>query len=180
MSRNLLPSLLDRAVVSPRLADRLFEDTAFDRWFDDALMQWPAIQSHFVRPLQVRETDDEYVVRCELPGYGPDEVIVELSGDALTIRGEQGGDSGDRRSSFTRSIRLGVEVDRDAVDAELKNGVLSIRLPKSENVKPRRIQVRASSTAQDPQLIERRTERQDRDGEPVTAQEPASSTTSRS
>lgn len=150
--RSLLPTLLDRAVVAPRLVDRLFEDNLFDRWFDDMAMRWPTVQNQFVRPFEVRETEDAYLVRCEVPGYGPDDVHVELTGDALTIRGEIGsrdkdeGSEGERRyASFTQSIRLGVEIDRDSVEAELKNGVLMVRLPKSPSEQPRRIEIKASS-----------------------------------
>lgn len=137
MFRSLVPTL------GPR-----FSDTLLDRWFDEALqVATPA------RRLDARETDEQYVVRCEVPGLEPGDIHLELQSDVLTIRTEQRSETGHERSS--RSVRLGVPVDGEKVQAELKNGVLTVTLPKHESARPRRIAIRAAAAPAQQQLEDR-------------------------
>jgi len=127
---------------------------AMDRLFDDA----------FTRPLNVRDggwsapavdmyqTDDEVVVKVALPGFQADEVQINVTNDVLTLRGElkHEEDQKDkawhirehRWSSFERSIALPTAVTADKAVADFENGILTIALPKAEEVKPKTISVR--------------------------------------
>ena len=129
---------------------------AMDRLFDDA----------FTRPLSLRDgglsmlpavdmyqTDDEVVVRVALPGFKADEVHINVTGDVLTLRGEMKREEENqdkawhirehRSGSFERSIPLPTDVRADQANADFENGILSITLPKAEEVKPRTITVKA-------------------------------------
>ena len=128
---------------------------AMDRLFDDA----------FTRPINLRDggwsspavdmyqTDDEVVVKVALPGFKADEVQINVTGDVLTLRGELKREDEEkdkswhirehRWSSFERSIALPTEVTADKANADFENGVLTITLPKAEEVKPKTISVKA-------------------------------------
>jgi len=97
------------------------------------------------------ESDEEVVVRTELPGVDPSEVEVNVSGTTLTISGEKKQESEEKGrnyhyaerqfGSFSRSIQLPACVDPDKVDATFKNGVLTIAIAKKPDTKPRKIKV---------------------------------------
>lgn len=110
--------------------------------------------------LDIREEGDDYVVTAPVPGMQPDDVDITVLGDSLRIRGErreerkqQGENSRwlvreQRYGTFERSVRLPSTVRADDANAEFKDGVLTITLPKSEETKERRIQVRNSASDQ--------------------------------
>ena len=96
------------------------------------------------------ETQDALVAELEVPGVKSDHVDISVVDNelSLAVRRDdiaQEGVTYHRRErgvgSFGRVIRLPVEVDPDKVEAELRNGVLTVRLPKAESAKPRKIQV---------------------------------------
>lgn len=104
--------------------------------------------------IDVRETDGEIHVDLEAPGIKPEELDVTLAEDTLTIRGEKKHEREEEdenenyyvreRSygSFQRRLPLPTSVDPDNVTSEFKDGVLSIKLPKSERTKPKKIEVK--------------------------------------
>lgn len=110
-----------------------------------------------MRPLvDIREEEKAYVVHAELPGTRPEDVNVEVEHGVLTIRGERKFTTDEtvqkqyRRverfyGAFERSFSLPTEVDADAVQAELKNGVLEVRVPKKPAPTPKRVQVNVAS-----------------------------------
>jgi HSP20 family protein len=128
---------------------------AMDRLFDDA----------FTRPINLRDggwsapavdmyqTDDEVVVKVALPGFKADEVQINVTGDVLSLRGELKREQEEkdkawhirehRWSSFERSVALPTQVKADGANADFENGILTISLPKAEEVKPRTISVKA-------------------------------------
>lgn len=128
---------------------------AMDRLFDDA----------FTRPLNLRDggwsspaidmyqTDDDVVVKAALPGFKAEEVQINVTGDVLTLRGEMKREEDkkdkawhmreQRWSSFERSIALPTEVKADKAAADFENGILTVTLPKAEEVKPKTITVKA-------------------------------------
>ena len=128
---------------------------AMDRLFDDA----------FTRPISLRDggwsapaidmyqTDDEVVVKAALPGFNANEVQINITGDVLTIRGERKHEEEkkekawhireQRWGSFERSVALPTAVKSDTASADFENGILTITLPKAEEVKPRTITVKA-------------------------------------
>jgi HSP20 family protein len=128
---------------------------AMDRLFDDA----------FTRPISLRDggwstpavdmyqTDDEVVVKAALPGFKADEVQINVTGDILTLRGEMQHEEEKKEkswhirehrwSSFERSVALPTAVVSDRANADFENGILTIKLPKAEEVKPKTITVKA-------------------------------------
>lgn len=103
--------------------------------------------------LNVWEDAEHLYAEAELPGFRLEDLEIYVIGNQLTIKGERrppehenGTWHRQERSygKFSRMIELPAEVDGDKVEAEFKHGVLSITLPKSEAVKPRRIEVKAS------------------------------------
>lgn len=103
--------------------------------------------------LDLYQTDDEVVVKANIPGMQPEDIDISVSGDTLTIQGEmrQEQESEElqymlrerRYASFARSITLPSAVEADKASAEFENGVLILTLPKVEEVKPKRITVKA-------------------------------------
>jgi len=101
--------------------------------------------------LDVSETDEAVVVHAEIPGIDPKELDISVVGDTLTIRGEKGDEAEQsgrtyhrverRYGSFTRSLVLPAAVEPDQVTATAKQGVLEIRLPKSQESRAKRIEV---------------------------------------
>jgi HSP20 family protein len=104
--------------------------------------------------LDVEETEDEVLVRAELPGLRPGDFTVEALGDRLTIRGEKGEEREERgrgfyrlerrAGAFVRSVALPCEVDPDRTRATYRDGVLRVSLPKTEAAKARRVRVQVS------------------------------------
>jgi HSP20 family protein len=131
-----------------------------DPWFAPLLDPvWSDGQGAALDPvrLEVRETDDAYVVRAEVPGLEPEHIDVQLQGEHLIIAGEKrpeesGGArepqesltySERRFGAFRRVLHLAAPIDAGSVKAEHRNGVLTIRLEKSAAARPKRIEVRA-------------------------------------
>jgi HSP20 family protein len=94
------------------------------------------------------------VVTAELPGFNPDDVEVSVVQNTLTLRGSRTpeelkqGETYHRRErwngKFVRTLELPFEVDHDKVEAQFRNGVLSIRLPRAPQNLPKKITVKAS------------------------------------
>ena len=109
-------------------------------------------------PLDVTETENEFVVKASLPGVKPEDVQITVHGDTLTIRGESKVEEekkGEhwhlrerRYGSFQRSVALATPVNSDQAHAHYEHGVLTLTLPKSEAAKPRQIKVTGASQAQ--------------------------------
>ena len=104
--------------------------------------------------LNVWEDQQDLFVEAELPGMKLDDLHIFIQGDELTLRGNRRAvdDANSQylrreRSSgeFVRYLTLPFDVDPDKVEATLRDGVLMIRMPKSERAKARRIQVRAEN-----------------------------------
>ena len=150
---------------------------AIERWdpFHEAISLRDAVnslfQDSFVRPggmpaqsglsalpLDVSETENEFVVKASLPGIKPDDVQITVHGDTLTIRGESKMEEErkgehwhirERRSGvFQRSLSLSAPVDSDKAQADFEHGVLTLTLPKSESAKPRQIKVGGAAQGQ--------------------------------
>jgi HSP20 family protein len=104
--------------------------------------------------LDVIETEDAFIVKASLPGINPDELDITFTDNVLTIQGEikqeQDVEEGKyhlrerRYGMFQRSIALPVPVDADKIEATYKDGVLTLSIPKVEEIKPKKISVKAS------------------------------------
>jgi HSP20 family protein len=138
--------------------------SAMDRMFDDAFFSranWELQPFSGDLALDVSENDDEFVVKASLPGINPDELEVSFSGRTLTLKGEIKSEEekeGEhyhlrerRYGSFARSLTLPTPVNADAIEARYEAGVLTLRLPKVEEVKPKRIAIQGTKS---PQLVE--------------------------
>jgi HSP20 family protein len=122
----------------------------------------PSLQNDWDLALDVAEKPDEFVVKASLPGINPDELEITYNDNLLTIKGEVKGESEDKdenihyhirerwSGSFSRSVSLPSTVKADAIQASYETGVLTLHLPKREEVKPRRIAVKT----EDPNVIE--------------------------
>ena len=110
----------------------------------------------YVPAADVLVSDDEVVVHMDVPGLSADNVESELENDVLTVRGERAypypteGNGAEGYAwqlvergfgKFERVLRVPTGLDPDAIEASLVNGVLTLRLPKPETLKPRRIQI---------------------------------------
>jgi HSP20 family protein len=148
------PAVRQRAEVEPwRFPDieRMFED-----WFDDFRSRpFPRLwRPSFARlrpisleapALDIYEQKDALIVKAEIPGLTKDELDITLDGSTLTIRGEKKKEEQVKEEdyyrcersygAFSRSIDLPVAIQTDKVNASFKNGVLEIRLPKTEEAK---------------------------------------------
>jgi HSP20 family protein len=147
--RSLLPALVDRAVMRP---ERLV-DSWLDGLFDDSFFAPVIAQEGAFSPVaDLSETENDYIVRLEVPGIETKDISVEYLGDMLTVRGEKRSEHEEQKDgahwkesrygAFTRAFRLGKPVDAEKIVAELRNGVLTVTLPKTEDAKPRRIEVK--------------------------------------
>jgi HSP20 family protein len=101
-------------------------------------------------PINLWEKDDALMLELELPGVKGDQIDLSVVGNELTIKidrpeVQQDGVTYHRRErpvgSFTRVLRLPAEVDPNKVEADLRDGVLTITLTKAESAKPRKINV---------------------------------------
>jgi HSP20 family protein len=103
-------------------------------------------------PVDIEEEDDAFVIEAEVPGVKKDDVKIDLVGRELTISGEikERERKGILRrqtrrvGSFEYRVILPDEVDGDGVKAKLKDGVLSLRVPKAERAQRRRIEITPS------------------------------------
>ncbi|HUI27223.1 MAG TPA: Hsp20/alpha crystallin family protein [Candidatus Kryptonia bacterium] len=104
-------------------------------------------------PVNVFSDREGYVVRLEVPGIDPAHINIETHGRTLTVSGKRElkpaeGGSFHRRErnegQFSRSIQLPQDLDLEHADAACKHGVLTIRVPKREEAKPRQITVKAA------------------------------------
>ena len=102
-------------------------------------------------PLDVVATEDSFQITAYLPGVDPENVEITVEGDELSIRGElpQVEEDSDylRRElfhgTFERKLNFNVSVNVDAIEANFKNGLLTLTVPKAEEIRPKHIKVQA-------------------------------------
>jgi HSP20 family protein len=134
-----------------------------ERWFDEAfqgpfsLFRRPFSPSRWMSerlspPVDFLEDGDDFVVKAELPGMDKDDINISLQDDVLTISGEKKKEEKvaeknyyrmERSSgTFSRSFRLPTEVQSDKAQATFKEGILELRLPKSEEAKKKEVSIK--------------------------------------
>ncbi len=128
---------------------------AMDRLFEDAMVNtsrhWDGQRDGHL-PLDIYTTKDAIVIRASVPGLKPDDVEITLEGSTVTIRGEtkaQQAEDGatymlqeQHYGSFSRTIDLAMPVQADKAEAKFENGLLTLTIPKAEEIKPKVIQVK--------------------------------------
>lgn len=141
--------LAQRFPVAPPLGELRRE---MERLFDGFMGNAPGpLYSRSFPSMNLWEDDQRLVVEAEVPGMGLDDLDITIQGNELTLKGQRKPINGEdatyhRRErgtgTFARYLTLPVEVDADRVEAALKDGVLTILLPKSEKARARKITVR--------------------------------------
>ena len=105
-------------------------------------------------PIDVQADDEAYLIMAAVPGLSAEEVTVEVLEDLVTMSGEitleeneENGDSqkllSELHHSFYRQIRLPEAVNADEVEAKVEKGMLTVRIPKAEETRPKKIEVKA-------------------------------------
>ena len=139
----------DLAVLQDRM-NRMFNDSFVNRGGDEALLN----RGTWTPAVDIQETPEAYFVHAELPDVKKDDVKVTVQNGVLLLTGERRQEKEEKgkkfhrveRSygSFLRSFALPENVDDGKLSAEFKDGVLNVRLPKTEKAKPKAIAVKVS------------------------------------
>jgi len=136
----LLDTIFNDLYDLSRNIDRVFVDYSPGRVRP---YKWPEVN--------VYENHDDYIVVAKLPGIDKNEVTINLKDNALKISGERKKEKFDKANiylderfsgQFERSFLLNEKIDADKIDAEMKNGLLIIKLPKSPESKPKNITIK--------------------------------------
>lgn len=120
-----------------------FVDGFLNEWEDDKT---------WLPDLDISETDKEIIVRAEVPGIEKDDIDITLTDGLLTIQGEKKHEDEEknedyhrverRYGSFARTLRLPSEVGHDQIDANYKDGVLKLVIPKPEKAEAKKIEIK--------------------------------------
>jgi HSP20 family protein len=113
--------------------------------------------SRWIPAMDLVESDDNFVLRADLPGVSEDDVNIELEDNVLTVSGQRKAEHEERKEgyyrierssgSFSRSLTLPEGVDPEKVEANFDRGVLEVRIPKPEQRKPRKVTISARGGA---------------------------------
>jgi HSP20 family protein len=132
-------------IMSTREAmDRLFEDFFSRRPRQAGPMVWqPAIE--------ISETENDIIVKAELPGIDPKNVEVNVTAEGLTIKGEARTEQEEKKrnyyrrelryGAFQRTVPLPIEVKGEDAKATFRHGILEVKVPKAERVRPKSVKV---------------------------------------
>ena len=147
-----------------QISDALEMASDFNRFFDLNELavpsnKWGLFEGDWSPKLDMYEDADSYYLKVDVPGIDAKDIEMNVTNDVLTIKGVRGREAKEDESakkggnyareervygSFHRTIPLPVPVESQKVEAELKDGVLYIKLPKKEETKPKRISVKVS------------------------------------
>jgi HSP20 family protein len=133
---------------------------AMDRLFDDSFVRpsrsLGTIDQVTAPALDVYQTPNEIVVKATMPGVKPEDVDIDITGDTLTIKGERKAEQEVKREdylyqerrygAFSRSVVLPSGLKSDKTEATMEDGVLTLTIPKAEEVKHKAIKVKAKET----------------------------------
>lgn len=137
--RNRIEHLFDRRETQRERAPR----DPFEALFRVFL---PEFYGHAVQERQhapkwdVHETEDHFEVRLGVPGYSKEDIKVAVENGALVVRAKH--DTEGRSSTFTTALALPEGVDSELIQAEMKNGLLRLTIPKPESHKPKEIEIK--------------------------------------
>lgn len=158
-----------KALMTHRPAEILPRAHEMERWFDRVVEEiwrrpfpsllrperwWPAETGMMMRmpAVDVYEEKDEVVIKAEIPGLSKEDISVQVTDSTLTIKGEKKREEEINEQdyyscerlfgAFTRAVDLPCEVKADQVKASFKNGVLEVRMPKTEEAKKKAITVK--------------------------------------
>ncbi|MBV9165878.1 MAG: Hsp20/alpha crystallin family protein [Solirubrobacterales bacterium] len=131
----------------------------FNTFFDTPLPNGGAVgQRRWLPAMDLVETDEDFLLRADLPGLSEEDVNIELEDNVLTISGERKSEHEQRKEgfyrverasgSFSRSLTLPEGVNPEAIKASFDRGVLEVRIPKPEERKPRKVAISFGSGEQ--------------------------------
>ncbi|HLX35928.1 MAG TPA: Hsp20/alpha crystallin family protein [Candidatus Limnocylindrales bacterium] len=148
------PSRFGDVMTLRQAMDRFFDDDFRPFTWADSTRAMPAL------PLDVTTDPDALTVEAALPGMKPEDVEITVENGTLTISGktaeERSSDEGShlvqeiRRGSFSRSLTLPQGLEPDKATATFEHGVLTLRIPKAEEVKPRQIRISPVTEGESP------------------------------
>ena len=125
----------------------------FNTIFDTPVPNETAGVRRWIPAMDLVETDNDFVLRADLPGVAEGDVNIELEDNVLTVSGERKSEHEERKEgyyrverasgSFSRALTLPEGVDPDRVTAKFEHGVLEVRIPKPEQRKPRKVAISA-------------------------------------
>jgi HSP20 family protein len=126
-------------------------------FFVRPMLRLPVEEKGWMPAVDIFEKDDKFIVKAELPGMKEEDIDVSVVGDTLMIKGEKKTETEVKEEnyyrceraygSFYRSVPLPSTVDADKIEANFEDGVLEVTLPKSAEVKPKKIAVIAKKKA---------------------------------
>ncbi len=127
-------------------------DRLWDEYFGSGRRALQPLEEAWMPAVDISETSDKITVKAEIPGMEAKDIDISMVGDTLTIKGEKKAEREEKDEnfhlvertygSFSRSMKLPAAVDADKVEATYKNGVLTVVLPKKEEVKPKTIEIK--------------------------------------
>ena len=134
--------------------------STMDRLFDEGFSRpWRFLPSEYEAtfPVEVSETDDAVEVKASMPGVQPEQVDITVANDVLTIKAEHRAETEEKKrefyrreiryGAFHRALTLPVSVDADKAEARFENGMLHLRLPKAESLRPKQIKVNPATNS---------------------------------
>ena len=131
---------------------RLHEE--MDDLFRSFFEPWgtPGLVHQHLPAIDIGETDDAFIVKAEVPGCKAEDIDISVHGNMLTISGEKHQESEEKEKgyyhiersygSFRRDLNLASDVNPEKIEAMCKDGVLSLKLPKTEKAKPIKVKVK--------------------------------------
>ncbi|MBN1374762.1 MAG: Hsp20/alpha crystallin family protein [Dehalococcoidia bacterium] len=131
---------------------------AMDRLFEDSFVKAPRSTGNgeaAVPAIDVFETEDKVGIKATLPGVKPDDVNINITAEGVVIKGEVKSETETREATFVRkechygtferTIGLPSGLKIDKAEANMENGVLTLEIPKAEEVKPRSVKIKAKA-----------------------------------
>ena len=127
-----------------------------NRLFNTLFDVGDAPAQRWVPAMDLVEAEDHFVLKADLPGLAEEDVSIEIQDNTLTVSGERSAEHEQHERGwyrverqfgrFSRSLTLPEGIDADAVSAAFDKGVLEVRIPKPEERKPRRVQIKAGES----------------------------------
>jgi HSP20 family protein len=143
------------SLIRRRDTDHLNPERILSRFFSEPLLggfDLPALAEEGTLPVDVSEDEESVMVRASLPGFRKEDVNIEVHDGMLSINAHQEHESEEKNERFyrrerssgsvSRRVALPSAVQEDQAEAELKDGVLMVQIPKSQEASPRRIQIK--------------------------------------
>lgn len=157
MTLNRRPSPFSELVTLRQAMDRLFDDTVYRPF-----ASYSGNGELARLPLDVRTSADALLVEASLPGYKPEDVDITVENGTLTIRAEDRSEESREegnwvvreigRGSVMRTVTLPTGLEADKAEATFEHGVLKLRIPKAEQVKPRQIRIQPVTSGEAKQV----------------------------